>query len=345
MNFSSQIIDWYKQHKRELPWRRTSDPYKIWLSEIILQQTQVVQGLPYYERFISTFPDVHSLANSNEEEVMKLWQGLGYYSRARNLHFAANQIISMGTFPNTYESILSLKGVGEYTAAAIASFAFKLPHAVVDGNVYRLLARFFGIKTNIDSSSGKTYFNELANSLLDNNLPDLHNQAIMEFGSQMCKPAQPNCISCPLNEKCYAFNTNKVQLFPVKIRKKKVKNLYFEYFFFEFDKHTYIQKRKNNGIWKNLYEFPLIESNKQLSKKAILSHRPFQSWLREESVNLKIVKSYKHILSHRIIFARFWQIECKNKIVNHSFIRIKKGDLEKYPISRLTEKFLKEIIF
>ena len=344
MNFSSQIIKWYKNFKRELPWRETRDPYKIWLSEIILQQTQVKQGLPYYERFLASFPNVNALAEAAEDDIMKLWQGLGYYSRARNLHFAAKQIVKMGKFPNDYNSILSLKGVGEYTAAAISSFAFKLPHAVVDGNVFRLLSRFYGIEKNISSVSGKRYFFDLANSLIDKNKPDIHNQAIMEFGSQMCKAVKPNCTDCPLKDECYAFSHNMQKQFPIKNKKQTVKSLYFDYFFFEFGSHTFIQQRSNEGIWKNLYEFPLIESSKQYSKTSILAHDSLQHWLANQSTTVKSISCYKHVLSHRVIFARFWRMECQKTLENHSFKTINILDLEQYAVSRLTEKFINEIL-
>ena len=216
--FLLKLLNGTPKHKRELPWRNTKDPYKIWLSEIILQQTQVKQGLPYYQKFIKSFPSVSELANANEEQVLKLWQGLGYYSRARNLHFAAKQIHQAGFFPKEYKDIINLKGVGEYTAAAIASFAFKLPYAVVDGNVFRLLSRFYGIDTPIDTSKGKKEFSEIAQTLLVKEEPDTHNQAIMEFGSQMCKPKQPNCNSCPLRDECVAFANNTTHLLPVKTR-------------------------------------------------------------------------------------------------------------------------------
>ena len=225
MQFSSQIISWYLEFKRDLPWRNTTNPYNIWLSEIILQQTQVKQGLPYYEKFITHFPTVESLANADEEQVLKLWQGLGYYSRARNLHFAAKQIAESGSFPTNYKAILELKGVGEYTAAAIASFAYKLPHAVVDGNVFRLLSRVYGVDIAINSTEGKKYFSKLANTLLDTKRPDTHNQAIMEFGAMMCKPKNPNCEQCPLSNECIAFNSNSIEAFPVKIKKNESKVL------------------------------------------------------------------------------------------------------------------------
>ena len=343
MTFSSQIIKWYERNKRDLPWRNTKDPYKIWLSEVILQQTQVVQGLPYYERFLAAFPNIRSLAKSPEENIMKLWQGLGYYSRARNLHFAAKQIVKKGSFPNDYESILSLKGVGEYTAAAIASFAFNLPCAVVDGNVFRLLSRFYGIEKNINNSDGRKFFFKLADSLLDKDRPDIHNQAIMEFGSQMCKSHKPNCEDCPLKKECYAFNHQLQTRFPVKNKKGKIKTLFYDYFFFEFNHQTYIKQRIQNGIWKNLYEFPLIESSEEPSKNTILCHPNLQNWLPDELISVKSISSFRHMLSHRNIKARFWRIQCQTGLINHDFKVIKTTDLDRYAVSRLTEKFLNEI--
>jgi len=338
--FSSKIIKWYSQHKRELPWRNTNDPYKIWLSEIILQQTQVKQGLPYYQKFIKTFPSVLKLANANEEEVLKLWQGLGYYSRARNLHFAAKQIHQAGFFPKEYKDIITLKGVGEYTAAAIASFAFKLPHAVVDGNVFRLLSRFYGIDTPIDTSKGKRQFSEIAQILLVKKEPDTHNQAIMEFGSQMCKPKQPNCNSCPLRDECVAFANNTIHLLPVKKGKVKVKTVFFEYFFFKMNGYTLVNKRANDGIWQNMYEFPLITTNDLKNTEEILNHNQFESWVKGIEFIIESISEFKHILSHRKINARFWEIKCQNILPASKFQKIKIETIDKLAVSRLIEKFI-----
>jgi A/G-specific adenine glycosylase len=338
--FSSKIIEWYSQHKRELPWRNTKDPYKIWLSEIILQQTQVKQGLPYYQKFIKTFPSVSELANANEEEVLKLWQGLGYYSRARNLHFAAKQIHQAGFFPKEYKDIITLKGVGEYTAAAIASFAFKLPYAVVDGNVFRLLSRFYGIDTPVDTSKGKREFSEIAQTLLVKKEPDSHNQAIMEFGSQMCKPKQPNCNSCPLRDECIAFANNTIHLLPVKKGKVKVKTVFFEYFFFKMNGYTLVNKRANDSIWQNMYEFPLITTNDLKNTEEILNHNQFESWVKGIDFIIESISEFKHILSHRKINARFWEINCQNTLPASNFQKIKIETIDKLAVSRLIEKFI-----
>ena len=338
--FSSKIIKWYSQHKRELPWRNTKDPYKIWLSEIILQQTQVKQGLPYYQKFIKTFPRVSELANANEEEVLKLWQGLGYYSRARNLHFAAKQIHQAGFFPKEYKDIIRLKGVGEYTAAAIASFAFKLPYAVVDGNVFRLLSRFYGIDTPIDTSRGKKEFSEIAQTLLVKKEPDTHNQAIMEFGSQMCKPKQPNCNSCPLRDECVAFANNTIHLLPVKKGKVKVKTVFFEYFFFKMNGYTLVNKRADDGIWQNMYEFPLITTEELKNTEEILNHNQFESWVKGIDFSIESISEFKHILSHRKINARFWEIKCQSTLPASDFKKIKIETIDKLAVSRLIEKFI-----
>ena len=338
--FSSKIIKWYSQHKRELPWRNTKDPYKIWLSEIILQQTQVKQGLPYYQKFVNTFPSVSELANANEEEVLKLWQGLGYYSRARNLHFAAKQIHQAGFFPKEYKDIITLKGVGEYTAAAIASFAFKLPYAVVDGNVFRLLSRFYGIDTPIDTSKGKREFSEIAQTLLVKKEPDTHNQAIMEFGSQMCKPKQPNCNNCPLMDKCIAFANNTIHLLPVKKGKVKVKTVFFEYFFFKMNGYTLVNKRADDGIWQNMYEFPLITTEDLKNTEEILNHNQFESWVKGIDFIIESISEFKHILSHRKINARFWEINCQNTLPASNFQKIKIETIDKLAVSRLIEKFI-----
>jgi len=267
-HFSNILIAWYLHNKRSLPWRETKDPYHIWLSEIMLQQTRVAQGLPYYEKFVSAFPTVHNLADASEDTVLKLWQGLGYYSRARNLHATAKYISNdlNGVFPNTFEELLKLKGVGDYTASAIGSICFNLPTAVVDGNVYRVLSRFFNINTPINSSEGIKTFKKLAQELLDTSNPGEFNQAIMEFGARQCAPQSPDCPNCVFNDKCLAFQTKKVKELPVKIRKTTVKKKYFNYLvFISDDQKTILQQRLEKGIWQQLYEFPLIEADKLIS--------------------------------------------------------------------------------
>ena len=347
MNFSQEIINWYNFNKRDLPWRNTTDPYKIWLSEIILQQTKVEQGLPYYLKFCKKFPDIQSLANAKEEEILKLWQGLGYYSRARNLHFASKQIISSynSKFPNNYKDILSLKGVGEYTAAAIASFAYNLPYAVVDGNVFRLLSRFYGINTPINSSAGKKLFAELAQSILDKERADINNQSIMEFGALMCKPKNPNCNICPLKDGCKAFQTNEIDSLPVKIKNRKQKHLFFEYLFIIQKEKTYLNKRTEKGIWQNLYEFPVLEFDQNESENKVIEIITKLTFFKK--TNIKIIKTsekYKHILSHRIINGRLWHIEIDSKINHPKWLLVDLKSINQYPTSRLMEIFLESKI-
>ena len=266
--FADILIDWYAENKRDLPWRETKDPYRIWISEIILQQTRVAQGYDYYIRFMERFPDVFTLADADEDEVMKYWQGLGYYSRARNLHAAARSIREAGEFPKTYEGVLALKGVGEYTAAAICSFAYDIPRAVVDGNVYRVLSRWMGIDTPIDSTTGKKLFAQLAQELMDKSRPALYNQAIMDFGALQCTPASPDCLSCPLADTCLALANRSVDTLPVKQHKTKVTNRFFNYIYVRTGGCTFIRKRTENDIWKNLYEPLLIETDTDLSENA-----------------------------------------------------------------------------
>lgn len=346
-HISSVLTNWYKKNKRDLPWRNIHDPYRIWISEIILQQTRVAQGYDYYLKFTQQFPDVQLLANAPEDEVLKCWQGLGYYSRARNLQAAAKQIMTQhnGKFPSAYDDILALKGIGEYTAAAISSFAFKQPYAVVDGNVFRFLSRYFGIDSPIDSGAGKKQFTELANSLLDKQQPDLHNQAIMEFGALQCTPTNPDCIHCPLETSCFAKEHDKISYLPVKEKKTRVTHRYFHHLVFICGEETLLSKRSDKDIWQNLYEFPLYESTKLCSFEEILMER---NWL-SELVKLNSVhvsyqsKEIKHVLSHQIIHAIFYVIntECTTSELSH-FIPVKIEHLNKYPVSRLTEKFLKK---
>jgi len=355
MNFQNKTTDisyllteWYKQNKRDLPWRDISDPYKIWISEIILQQTRVNQGMNYYLRFIERFQTVEELAKADEDEVLKYWQGLGYYTRARNLHKAAKQVVSdfNGIFPTQHADILKLAGIGDYTAAAISSFAFNQPYAVVDGNVFRVLARVFGIETAIDSNSGKKEFTQLAQNLLSKTDPALHNQAIMEFGALQCVPASPDCNNCPLISHCRAFELNIVSKLPVKSQKTKVSNRYFNYLFIEFQGYTFIQKRTAKDVWQNLYEFPLIETDQLLSSSELIENDYFKSLFDDvtETNILKTSNPMKHVLSHRVIYAQFISIRVSNlsKLLNQ-FNQIKINDLDDFAVSRLMELFLEKL--
>jgi A/G-specific adenine glycosylase len=347
MKISEIISEWYKKNKRDLPWRKTTDPYCIWVSEIILQQTRVDQGLEYYYRFIERFPDLHSLAGADEEEVIKLWQGLGYYSRARNLLFAAKQIIELydGIFPSDYLTLLKLKGVGPYTAAAISSFSFNEPVAVVDGNVSRVLSRLFVISEPVNSTSGEKLIWKLAGEILDKKNPGEHNQAIMEFGALQCRPGKPNCHICPLQDKCEAFQIGKVQDFPVKLKKGLVKKRYFIYLIMNQSGYTYINKRTGDDIWKKMYEFPLIEQAEHMNEEGLEINIGEYAGLKKTDFSiLAVSKPVKHQLSHRIIYAQFVHLKILNvQYTGHSnWKKIVSDEISKYPLPRLIDRYLEE---
>ena len=346
--YSEKIIAWYMGHKRDLPWRGIDDPYRIWVSEIILQQTRVNQGLEYYLRFVGRFPDVRSLAEADEDEVLKYWQGLGYYSRARNLHRAARTIVADfgGVFPHEYKDILSLSGVGEYTAAAIASFAYGLPYATVDGNVYRVLARLFSVTVPIDSPAGKREFARLAQSLLPSARAGLHNQAMMEFGALQCVPSSPDCIRCPLQPQCKAFEQGVVAQLPVKSQRAKVQDRYFNYFYVICDGCTFLQKRTGDDVWKGLYEFPLIETERQISLDELMTDRQFGRMFGDAGeVEVQAISPLmKHVLSHRRIFARFVTVHVRQASAYlASLLRVPLGEVDRYAVSRLTDMFLESL--
>lgn len=313
--FTKCLLHWYEIHHRSLPWRQTSDPYKIWLSEIILQQTRVNQGLPYYERFVENFPTVQHLARAEEREVLRLWQGLGYYSRARNLLSCARTVVSeyQGNFPNNYEELLRLKGVGRYTAAAIASFAFKEAVPVVDGNVMRLLSRYFGLEDDILQSTTWNKFFALAKENMYDPKPDIYNQALMEFGALQCKPASPNCIDCVLKANCFAFKHGLQSKLPVKIKKTKVQHVYLYYMVLQQGENLFLKERKAAGIWKGLYDFPLVET-KEPEKAEILTQH-FLEDMNVEAEVLNISEEIKHLLTHRQLHVRFIHILIPKK--NH----------------------------
>ncbi len=344
---SKVLINWYHGVKRELPWRDNSSPYCIWISEIILQQTRVAQGLDYYHRFMERFPDVRSLAEASEDEVLKYWQGLGYYSRARNLHAAARYIQQhhRGIFPQRYNEVRELKGVGDYTAAAICSFAFHQPYATVDGNVYRVLSRLFNIDLPIDSGEGKKYFAGLAQSILSKNDPATHNQAMMEFGALYCTPKNPACTECPLHEICLAFGYNTVVQRPVKQQKTEVKKRYFNYFRIRFGEYIYLNKRIGNDIWKNLYEFPLIETSEKMTFDQISGTDDFKKMfdgISDISFHMK-KNEVVHVLSHRRIITTFYEVVISdtNKYLKN-YLLIPERDFEKYAISRLTHLLVED---
>ncbi|MGB0522704.1 MAG: A/G-specific adenine glycosylase [Flammeovirgaceae bacterium] len=349
--FAAKLLDWYQIHKRDLPWRHSSDPYKIWLSEIILQQTRVQQGLPYYERFVENYPTVQDLAMAEEQEVLRLWQGLGYYSRARNMHYAAKTIATElgGKFPNTYKEILKLKGVGGYTAAAIASFAFGEPVAVVDGNVFRVLARLFNIDDDIASSTGKKVFEKLANELIPHEHAGEYNQAIMEFGALHCTPKKPNCLFCPFQQDCEAFRLGKQAELPVKINKTKVRKRYFHYLVWEHEGELLVKERQAGDVWQGLHDFMLIEhAEKFLETEEVLARLEAltiksDGWKLEE-----ISKDYKHILSHQRIHARFFHVKLNDVellriLAKQKAMKIANADrIQQLPKPKLIVNYLKD---
>lgn len=342
MNFSKILIHWYLQNKRNLPWRSTVNPYYIWLSEIILQQTRVDQGMMFYFKFVENFPDLKDLAFAKEEKVLKLWQGLGYYSRARNLHYSAKYIEAElnGVFPSTYDEIIKLKGVGDYTASAIASICFNEPTAVVDGNVYRVLSRYFGINTPINSSKGKKEFKQLAQHLLNNKKSSEHNQAIMEFGARLCKPQKPVCDTCPLNTSCVALSKNLVKELPVKEKKIKIKNRHFNYIVIQATNNmTKLVKRKK-GIWLNLYEFPLVETKIDIDEKQLIEHNIFNELFKKCPVTIKLFnkKEIVHKLSHQHIYTKFWVVTATSS-TNFS---ISWDSIKDYPVPALIDKFISQ---
>ncbi len=307
--FAPRLLGWYARHKRDLPWRHTRDPYLIWLSEVILQQTRVKQGLPYYLAFAERFPTVFDLARAEEQEVLRLWQGLGYYSRARNLQHTARIVAEEygGRFPDNYQGLLQLKGIGPYTAAAIASFAFLEPVGVLDGNVYRVLSRLYGIHTDIAGPEARKVFAPLANRLVSREAPDLYNQAIMEFGALLCTPVSPQCMFCPFNGQCEAFSTGRQHQLPVKSKKAPVRNRYFHYIVFRQDGRVGMKKREVKDIWQGLYDFYLVEATQALDTEEVLREAALGPWLPVLAVG-KISPVLTHQLTHQKVFAQYWQV-------------------------------------
>ena len=340
------LINWYAKNRRDLPWRDHPTPYQVWLSEVILQQTRVNQGRDYYLRFIERWPSVTNLAQASEEEVLKMWQGLGYYSRARNLHHCAQQIINDydGEFPADFEKLKQLKGIGEYTAAAIASIAFNLPYAVVDGNVYRVLARLYDIETPININEGQTLFTCLANELLNREQPSLHNQAMMEFGALHCTPKNPKCLQCPFQAQCLAFSHQTVMLRPVKLPKVKVTTRYFNYLVIRIKDSIYLHKRSGNDIWRNLYDFPCVESETAMTADEVVATEQFQQLVDGKPFTITKVSSlFTHKLTHRTILAQFIELILDNELLQiqtKDVFLTRESDLGNYPIPRLIDLYL-----
>jgi len=345
MKISNLLIEWYQVNRRNLPWRNTNDPYKIWVSEIVLQQTRVNQGLDYYTRFVNEFPDIHTLASAPIQKVLKAWEGLGYYSRARNMHKAAIEVVNHhhGKIPDHFEGLKKLPGIGPYTAAAIASFAYNEPVAVVDGNVYRVLSRLHGIFTPINTTPAVKTFNSLANQVMDKSNPADFNQAIMEFGAMACLPANPQCPKCILKEHCYAFKNQVVHELPVKLspRKKKVRYLYF--IMLHYKNGVYIQQRISKDIWQGLYQFPMVESKRQLTRSKALATLKETFCLKDTELQDNACYNYKHILTHQEIRAGIFVAQTlKAPPSQHKWLFVPVGQLSDYPLPRLLNIFLEE---
>lgn len=340
-----RLFAWYDVHKRDLPWRSTRNPYYIWISEVILQQTRVAQGYDYFVRFIELFPTVEALADAPEDAVMRAWQGLGYYSRARNLHAAAKQIVELGSFPNTYEAIRQLKGVGDYTAAAIASFAFDEPKAAVDGNVCRVWSRVFGVDLPIDSLKGKRVITEIAQELLPGSQAAKYNQAVMEFGALQCTPHSPSCTDCPLADKCVALAEGRVDMLPLKSHKTKVTPRYLTYLYIHDTDSLLLHKRTGNDIWQNLYELPLIETEMAIDADGLFLHPDFLAW--KKTIPYYTYKGatggIKHVLSHRVLHATFHELEVLGELsCPDGYVVVPFSELGHYALPRLLERYMQE---
>lgn len=335
-SFQDSLLKWFDENKRDLPWRQDRSPYKVWLSEVILQQTRVNQGLPYYHRFIKNFPDIKSLAQADQQDVLKLWQGLGYYNRGRNLHHAAQQVMEDfgGYFPEKYQELKKLKGVGDYTASAIASFVYNEPLAVLDGNVKRVLSRLYNEKTPINSTEGERVFKELAEQTLDKNRPGKFNEAMMEFGALQCTP-KPRCTICPLQGFCKAYQKGGQLELPVKLKKRERSYRYFNYFKVVKNGRVLLQKRTAKDIWQGLYQPPLIETQKEIKEGARLLDGSLS-----KPADIRYICTYRHTLTHRQLIARFFELyDLPEDIFNENCFWVNLNELTKYPVPKLIEKF------
>ncbi|MEE4198903.1 MAG: A/G-specific adenine glycosylase [Bacteroidales bacterium] len=348
LKVNKAITEWYQHNKRDLPWRDTKNPYYIWISEIILQQTRVDQGIHYYDQFIHHFPDIFTLANSPLEKILKLWQGLGYYSRARNMHYTANQIVNnfQGKFPESYHELIKLKGVGEYTAAAIASIAFDQNVPALDGNVYRVLSRVFGIAESTEKAYGKKVFKQKATELMKNQNPGIFNQALMEFGALQCTPKNPACESCVLNHDCFAFEHKMIDDLPLKKQKINQRHRFFNFLYIQHENKIYIEQRKKNDIWKLLYQFPLIETNKSVSLDSLIRNNHWKRLFKGTKTNIERISKEKiHQLSHQKLFAKFYQVKIDqpNTFLLNNYLETTPEEVDKYGVPKLIENFLKKI--
>ena len=331
--FTQKLFRWYSLYKRNLPWIGSNDPYKVWLSEVILQQTRVEQGLSYYQKFVKKYPDIQQLANAPHDEVMKMWEGLGYYSRARNMHSTAKQVVEElnSSFPDTYEGLIQLKGIGQYTAHAILSYAYKKPFAVVDGNVLRVLARYFGIREPIDTPKGKTLIQQHADSLLDKKEPDVFNQAMMDFGALICKPRQPDCENCPLQKSCAGYQQELTDILPVKSKKIKRQTRYLHFFVFRAGEKILVEQRIANDIWKNLYQFPVIETTKNVSSKSLMESEDYQAFRIKNPLPVITSPIFKQQLTHQQLICRLYIFDLK------SIDKIKRSGVKQVTFTQLKQ--------
>ena len=344
-NFAQLLLKWHITIDRPMPWKGERDAYRIWLSEIILQQTRVAQGLPYYERFVAAYPTIVDLAAAPEDEVLKLWEGLGYYSRARNLHATAKRVATEynGIFPSEYRQIRDLKGVGDYTAAAIASFAFGLPHAVLDGNVYRVLSRVYGIDTPIDTTAGKKQFSALAQQLLDTSAPAQYNQAIMDLGATVCTPRSPRCDVCPMRSRCIAYSEGRIDELPFKSKKLKKRIRHFNYLVIKRQNVVYLRKRTDKDIWQGLYEYPLVESTASLDANQLHSNLQYQTLLGHTDVQLQATgKVYKQQLTHQTILAKFWEVSLSQPLDSDDLIAVTVENMQQYAFPKIIDLYLQD---
>jgi A/G-specific adenine glycosylase len=345
MEFKNVIIQWYLNNKRDLPWRNTSNPYFIWISEVILQQTRVAQGHDYYLRFINAFPTIKHLADAEIDMVMKLWQGLGYYTRARNLHKAAKQILTNfnGELPNSYTELLKIKGIGPYSAGAIASFAYKEVVPAIDGNVYRVLSRVYGVFSSPESSTGKKEFHNLVMELIDRDRPDVFNQALLDFGAMQCVPRSPNCLSCPFNQICYAYRNNLVNQLPVKGKKLVIRERFLNYLLIRYKNSTFIQRRDEGDIWTSLYEFPLIETKQRVDLDELMNNDKWKELIGNKPPSILHVSALvKHPLSHQLLFTRFIivEIEKPTYFLKANYKKILIPEVQNYSVPRVIDSFL-----
>lgn len=342
MQIVLNILQWYQKNKRDLPWRATNNPYFIWLSEIILQQTQVIQGLNYYHKFIENFPTINHLASAKEEDVLKLWQGLGYYSRARNLHKAAQTIVNdyNGVFPSTYNDVLKLSGVGPYTASAITSMAYELPYPVLDGNVYRFIARLYNIDLPINQPKTYTAFQQILSEMMVNQKPSIFNNAMMEMGATVCKPVQPLCQNCPVLSFCEAHKKGTINQLPVKLNKVKVKTRVFNYIYFNAGGTFYMEKRGQKDIWENMYQLPLIETNTPVGESEMMLMLKEKQW--GDALEIKFEMDLSHQLTHQKILVKVWSCVVDNKsfTTEKEWIKVDEDSYKKYPIPKLIEKIV-----